>query len=193
MNLEEAIINRRANYPVQFSGEQVDDQLVERMLELANWAPTHKHTEPWRFQVFSKDSLYRFIDVVIDVYTRITPAKDFDSSFSIKMNERKKTVSHIVLIAMEPKPDVSLPEFEEISAVAMAVQNMWLYLSAQKGHGGYWSTPEVLLSQTFHESLNLGEEERCLGMFYVGKLMEPNPKGSGHRTAWKEKVKWHKI
>ncbi|MGB0850345.1 MAG: nitroreductase family protein, partial [Bacteroidia bacterium] len=44
MNVEEAIKSRRAVYPKQFSGEKVPEEVIEKMLELANWAPTHKNT-----------------------------------------------------------------------------------------------------------------------------------------------------
>ena len=193
MKLEEAIVKRRAHYPIQFSGETVEDSVIERMLELANWAPTHRHTEPWRFQVFSGKSMDRFIDEINEIYIKHTASENFKPSFASKMTERKTSVSHIILISMQPDPEANLPEFEELSAVAMAVQNMWLFLSSLEGYGGYWSTPEILLGEDFHEKMSLDENERCLGMFYVGKLKDPLEEVKGHRSAWKEKVKWHKI
>ena len=42
MDVEKAIRNRRAVYPKLFSGEEVPQQYVDQMLELANYAPTHK-------------------------------------------------------------------------------------------------------------------------------------------------------
>jgi len=29
-------------------GKHVDNAIIQQMLENANWAPTHKLTEPWR-------------------------------------------------------------------------------------------------------------------------------------------------
>jgi len=44
---------------------------------------------------------------------------------------------------MKRDPKESLPEWEEVAAVAMAVQNLWLS-SHEKGIGGYWSSPGVV-------------------------------------------------
>ncbi len=38
------------------SSDPIDLDLVTRMLEAANWAPSHCHTEPWRFTVFSVEA-----------------------------------------------------------------------------------------------------------------------------------------
>ncbi len=35
------------------SGKPIPDDIIWQLLENANWAPTHKFTEPWRFTVFS--------------------------------------------------------------------------------------------------------------------------------------------
>ena len=56
-NIEEVnkiIRGRRSMFVAQFKeNDPVDDAIIEEMLENANWAPTHKLTEPWSFTVFS--------------------------------------------------------------------------------------------------------------------------------------------
>ncbi len=54
--LFEAIRTRRSFSLNSLDPEPLDRALVERMLEAANWAPTHKRTEPWRFVVFDPTS-----------------------------------------------------------------------------------------------------------------------------------------
>ena len=51
-------------------------------------------------------------------------------------------VSHILLIGMrrQSKPDKRLPEWEEISSVAMSVQNMHLMTTAMDHVGAFWSS-----------------------------------------------------
>ena len=46
------IKNRRSVFPNLYTGEPVPKEVIDQMLENANWAPTHKFTEPWRFTVF---------------------------------------------------------------------------------------------------------------------------------------------
>ncbi len=59
----------------------------------------------------------------------------------------------------------SIPEWEEIAATAMAVQNIWLSC-VNSNIGGYWSTPKNI--QTLDTFLNLKKNEKCLGFFYLG-------------------------
>lgn len=191
MSLEEVIINRRAVYPDMFSGEKVDDELIDKMLELANWAPTHKKTEPWRFKVYSGESKNKLLDFSKEHYIKSTPAEKFRPIKLDKMEERKQQASHIIAICMKRNADL-LPEFEEIASVAMAVQNMWLYLSSVDQVGGYWSTPEYALSEEFKAFISLTEDEKCLGVFYVGKVKREVVLHSGRRGEWKEKVVFHK-
>jgi nitroreductase len=83
-----------------------------------------------------------------------------------------------------------LPEFEEIAATAMAVQNIWLYLASTEKYGGYWSTPGYALGEDFSAFLHLSEDERCLGLFYVGTVAEDTLKAEGRRGDWRTKVEF---
>lgn len=49
------IRHRRSVFQAEYTGEKVDDAIINQMLENANWAPTHKMTEPWRFIVYTGD------------------------------------------------------------------------------------------------------------------------------------------
>ena len=46
------IKNRRSIKPVKMNGKKIPDEQVRELLKLANWAPTHGRTEPWRFIVY---------------------------------------------------------------------------------------------------------------------------------------------
>ena len=190
MQIEEAIIGRRSNFPVEFTGEKIQQHHIERMLELANWAPTHKRTEPWRFRVYEGDALNELIDTISNLYVRFTPTEEFRPGFAEKMMSRKSSLSHLLIISM--KRHESVPEFEEIASVSMAVQNLWLYLASQSELGGYWSSPSIVLSDAFHHELNLESDERCLGLFYLGVLKEDGLITDGKRGDWREKVQWFK-
>lgn len=191
MTISEAIKNRRSYYSNQFSGEEIDHEIIHQLLELANWAPTHKHTEPWRFKVYHGASMHRLIDEICDDYIRQSPADQFNPGFVEKMNQRKTQLSHILVIIME-RHEHYLPEFEEIASTAMAVQNIWLGLQEYEGIGGYWSTPKTVLQSTFRDVLELTQNQICLGLFMLGTLKEDRIKAEGKRGDWKEKVIWVK-
>ena len=190
MQVEQMIKGRRAHFTSEFSGDKLDKQQIDKMLELANWAPTHKRTEPWRFRVYEGLALEELLDTISNLYIRFTPSESFRPGFAEKMAKRKSQVSHILVISM--KRNEVIPEFEEIASVSMAVQNIWLYLASNPEIGGYWSTPAIVLSKEFHQELQLGEDEQCLGIFYLGVLKEEARHKEGSRGDWKEKVQWFK-
>jgi nitroreductase len=58
-------------------------------------------------------------------------------------------------------------EWEEIAAVSMAVQNMYLTCTANEV-GCYWSSPKIV--DHLKDSLTIEENQKCLGLFYMGKV-----------------------
>ncbi len=50
------IRNRRSIFPWQYIDKPIKKNDLDKILEAANWAPTHKKTEPWRFKVMQGNS-----------------------------------------------------------------------------------------------------------------------------------------
>jgi nitroreductase len=80
----------------------------------------------------------------------------------------------------------SVPEWEEIAATAMAVQNLWLR-ATELGLGGYWSTPAYL--DQIDQLITLENHEKCLGLFYLGAFEGSMP--TREPGDWREKVQWY--
>ena len=192
ITIENEIINairkRRAIYPSMYTGDSIDDQYIEAILESANWAPTHKLTQPWRFIVFSGSSKKKLADYCSSWYKENTPSASFSSMKYEKTQKKVYSSSHVIAICMERDKSEQVPEWEEISSVAMAVQNMWLTCSSL-GLGCYWSSSRSALEAT--QFLELKRGQKCLGWFYIGQ-----PKDTldlrGVRTDIKQKVTWLK-
>ena len=98
MKLEDIISSRRAVYPKQMNGETVPPEIIDKILEMANWAPTHKNTEPWRFKVYADVAKDRLLDQCKSSYVRETPAEKYSSVKIEKIEERKQQVSHVIAI-----------------------------------------------------------------------------------------------
>ena len=134
------IRERRSIYPNMYSDEKIDRGIIEQLLENANWAPTHRLTEPWRFMVFTGEGLKKFADFQAQLYhDRYSGTENFDKGKYEKLKSKPLLSSHIIAVGMRKDPKKSVPELEEICATACAVQNMWLTASAM-GLGCYWST-----------------------------------------------------
>jgi len=187
-NINEIIKNRRATPPKFMAKEEISKAVVEQLLENANWAPTHKNTEPWRFKVYRGNAKQKFAS---DAYSLLL--KKIESCTKVKTTPQKaekfksslENVPVAIAIIFERDVAERIPEWEEIAAVSMAVQNMWLTASSL-GLGAFWATPEFL--SFFNELVEIQFGQKLLGFFYVGQIaMEYPGPGRGDIAA---KVEW---
>lgn len=188
MNFKElsaVIKNRRATYPMVYIDKPIPDDLILEILENANWAPTHKKTEPWRFKVFKGKRLNDLSDYLGNYYKENTPEEKFSEAKYKKTIQKPLKSGCVVAICMYNDPKVSIPEWEEVAAVACAVQNMWLSCSVLN-IGCYWSSPKSIINA--NEFLGLDENEKCLGLFYMGYTNGIEMKST--RTSIEEKIEW---
>jgi nitroreductase len=184
--IDKIISERRAIFPVQFSKGEMSREEIQKLLEAANWAPTHKRTEPWRFKVFhSLESRQNLSNFLSEIYKKT--AVHFSEVKQRKMAEKPLLSACVIAICMQRDPHQSLPEWEEIAATAMAVQNLWLQATEMR-LGGYWSSPGLIEHLGEHIQLEAGE--RCIGFFYLGKYDEPWPEGK-RNSLIKEKTVWY--
>ena len=138
--LNEVIQKRRSVFQQQYSGESVPEDIIRQMLKNANWAPTHKFTEPWRFIVFTGNGLKILAEFQANLYKEVTTK---DGSFKEERYQKLLTQpmlsSYIIAVCMKRDEKKSVPEVEEIGAVFCAVENMHLTAAAY-GVGAYLST-----------------------------------------------------
>ena len=70
------IRHRRSIFPKNYSPEEsVGEDKIWKILEAANWAPTHGKTEPWRFVVIERSEFQNFLKVVEGAMETIEPAE----------------------------------------------------------------------------------------------------------------------
>lgn len=160
-----AIRKRRSVYPPEFIKGHISDQLISDLLALAQYAPTHRLTEPWRFAVISPAARPSFSDFVDGYYESLRDTSEYVGRKHHKALKKIEQSSHIVAIILRRDPAQRVPEWEEIAAVSMAVQNIWL-AAKQFGIGLYWSTPDSRM--VAGDYLGLQETETCLGYLYMG-------------------------
>lgn len=186
-NLEQLIRkDRRSVFPQFFVDRPIARETLESILENANWAPSHRQTEPWRFIAFRGEGRQQLMDDFAKVYRRKIPTDRQDEKKIQKTHKKMLSADTVLAIILHRDPEERVPEWEEVAAVAMAVQNLWLSL-APHGLGGYWSSPGVL-TDTYGDLPWLADNERCLGIFYLGYHQAPDlPRQRGD---WHTKVSW---
>ncbi|QEM06113.1 cation diffusion facilitator family transporter [Mucilaginibacter rubeus] len=165
--LNEIIKHRRSIYPYQYiKGKQVPEEIVRQILENAIRAPNHKQTEPWRFKVFSGEGLKYFGDLQASLYNQFA-GESFNEDRHRKMREYPLMSSHVISIGMRRDDTGKLPENEEIEAVACAVQNMFLSVTAY-GLGSYWTSAGITYFEEAKPYFDLQRKDKLLGFFYIG-------------------------
>ncbi len=167
-DLNRFIRTRRSLYPKQYAEERVSDEIINEILENAIWAPTHKLTQPWKFKVFTGDGRKVLADFQSELYREVSLEKGVykEENFQ-KLKEKPLMASHIISIGMVRDEKERVPEIEEISAVACAVQNIYLSVSAY-GLGGYWGTGGITYFEEAKSFFGLEEKDRFMGFFYIG-------------------------
>lgn len=192
-NIEEVnkiIRNRRSMFVAQFKeNDPVEDHIIHELLENANWAPTHKLTEPWSFTVFTGEGLKKLADFQADLYReRAEKNGNYKEETFKKLKENPLKASHIIAIGMKRDLKANLPVIEEIASVAMAVQNMYLTASAH-GLAAYWGTGGPTFYPEAKSFFGLGEEDMLMGFFHIAKPATDRwPVGKRKPIA--DKVKW---
>lgn len=180
------IKNRRSVFPQFYNDQPVDRAVLETLLETANLAPSHKKTEPWRFRVYTGEGREQLVNTVQEIYEAARAPEVRDPKVVPKFAEKIRQAPVVIAVFLHREPAQSLPEWEEVAAVACAVQNLWVSLD-QYNLGGFWSSPGFLCGD-YGQWPGAADNERCLGLFYLGHYEMPElPRKIGD---WQEKVTW---
>jgi nitroreductase len=180
--------HRRSIYTGQFTGEKIDDAIIEQMLENANWAPTHGLTEPWRFTVFTGDGIRKLAEFQAELFKKVTTvAGSFNQGKYEGLKTKPLSSSHVIGIGMKRDAKGKIPEIEEIEAVACAVENMYLTAAAY-GVGCYWGSGGITYMEEAKPFFGLGPDDKFLGFVFVGAVGSKWPEGK--RGAVAEKTTW---
>ena len=176
--LSEIIRGRRSIYPPSFLDKKIPKSVLENILTNGTYAPTYKKTEPWRFKVLQGESTLKLGKFLSTAYKKNTPEDKFLEKKYLKIIEKGERSAAVIAICMQRDPEERLEDWEELAAVAMAVQNMWL-TATNEGIGAYWGTPGAI--KMAHKLFDMNPGERCLGFLFLGYVeesMKPAPRKS---------------
>jgi nitroreductase len=181
----DSIKNRRSIFPPQFNENEISATEITVLLEAANCAPSHFKSEPWRFKILhSIESKKAFAEFISETYKNKV-AKFSETKYK-KLQGLPLKSAAVIAICMQRDEKERMPEWEEIAAVSMAVQNLWLQ-ATEMNMGGYWSSPELIIKE-IHHFFELDKKQSCLGFFYLGK--HDTPLVDKKRGNIEEKTTW---
>jgi nitroreductase len=169
------------------NGRKIPNGQVAELLELADWAPTHAFTEPWRFVVYENPA--EFCKQHAEIYKQGVKAEDFNEAVYNNLAHQGDKVSHVIVTIMKRGDVPKIPPFEEIAAVSSAIQNILLGATALN-IASFWSTGGAILKPAMKEFLQLRDEDNVIGVLYLG-YADQHPEGK-RTVPLEEKVTWIK-
>ncbi|TPE39460.1 nitroreductase family protein [Pontibacter mangrovi] len=189
-SIKQVIETRRTTKPPKMNGQRIPDAQVHQLLQLADWAPTHGHTEPWRFIVYADDAVKQFCQNHAELYRQHTPKDKFLNDKYEKLLHMGDKASHVLVAYMRRGDLPKIPELEEIAATSCAIQNLLLGATAL-GMASYWGSGGMAYHPSMKEYLQLREQDMVLGILYLGYA--DNAAHAGKRTVpLAQKVTWVK-
>ena len=190
MNLDEIIKHRRNVKPSFFTGEIIPDSKVLKILSSANWAPTHGYTEPWRFVVFSGNSLKTFAQFQSNLYKEVTSNEKFKELKYQKLKDKPLLASHIIAIGIHLSDKSTIPLLEEIVATSCSVQNILLTAAANKV-AVHWTSGGMTYTDEMKDFLGFKPNDLVLGFLYLGKAPDKIIQEGRRISLITEKITWH--
>ena len=163
--LKEIIENRKSVFPRDYSGAEIEPEILNEILSSANFALNHKRTKPWRLKIFKNEEKNLLGAKLAELYKSTTSPETFLEKKYLDISE--KIIKSDAIITIVVNFSGMVPEWEEIAATSMAVQNMYLTATANDV-GCYWSSPGMI--KHLDEFLGLQENQKCYGLFYLGKV-----------------------
>jgi nitroreductase len=154
MDVETAIRTRRTHKV--FTDEPLSRPELEQLLELANWAPNHNLTVPWRFRVIGPGTLARLKEAA-------------GPEGAAKLDRCPTLVAVSSRLCGDPVQDE-----EDLHATAVASYIVLLAAHA-RGLAGYWRTPGLLRTEEGRAALRLPPEERSVGLLHLGHPRQERP------------------
>lgn len=162
MDTMEAIRNRRT---IGRSAGDVSREAIRELIEAATWAPNHKMTQPWKFNVLTGTARER----LGAVWGAAAAAKaDPAAKAAVQEGEAKKPMRAPVVIVVSTCTAANRVTAEEdLTATAAAVQNLLLAAHA-KGLSAAWKTGKIMYSSEVKQFLGLDPDDRLVAFVYLG-------------------------
>ncbi len=180
MDTQTALRTRRTVHA--FKRDPVPVDVVRRAIDAAVMAPNHKLTEPWRFTLLGRAARAPLADLAVRVRAErfgYEPEPDIVERIHGKILDPP-----FALVVTRIPCDDPLRDAEDRSAVACALQNLFLSLHAE-GVGSKWSTGAVVRDERFFDAVGVDPEGGSIeGVVWIGYASgEPKPPARSPRSA----------
>lgn len=187
-SITQVIRHRRTIKPDNLNGAIIPQDLIEQIVEMADYAPTHGKTEPIRLNVYSGDGLKKFCDDHANMYWENTPEENRKKVLFEKLKQFSEKVSHLIVVLMKRTHESKISEKEEYASCCASVENM-LLTADSFGISGMWNTGAMTYSPQMKAYLQLGEKDQVVALIYLGYCDHDHKEAIRHIPLTK-KITW---
>jgi len=167
--LSDLVRSRRSNLRID-PDVPVPPDVVERLCDLAMWAPNHMRTNPWKFAVFTGDGRRR-LGATLEAAMRARGETDADR---LKKARTKYLRAPTMLVVGSAAHDDPVFHAENRDAVSAGVENLLLGATAL-GLASYWSTGEIATVAGVKRLAGFDERDQVVAVIYLGWPTAPLP------------------
>lgn len=159
--LADLIRARRTNMAVDRE-RTVPAELIAELCELAQWAPNHKRTWPWRFALCDGDGRAALGEVIADAM-----AAYGDPPEKVDKARGKYLRTPATLVVASAAGDSDLRTAENRDAVAAGIQNLLLAATAH-GLATYWGSCPKGANEAVVELCGFEPDSTIVAIIYLG-------------------------
>jgi nitroreductase len=159
--IEQNIINRRTIK--SFKKESINTEEIIELLNVAKWAPNHKLTEPWRFQLYVDEGKEKFIQAYINSQPKV--AGEVSERVERKAQYYRDIPVHLVVIM--PEDPRQRRWDEDYGAVSSLIQNFQLAAWERK-IGMIWRSNDWVYDPAFREGIGVKSGEKVVATLMIG-------------------------
>lgn len=164
----ERVIKTRRSHRMYLE-KPVEREKLEKIIELAMWAPSAMNRQQWFFVIVSGERLKKLIDIVQKGYDHILPRLQRFFAETPKVIEQTKrffknlgNAPAAVFAYYTPTGD----DYSDVQSVAAAIQNM-LLAAHSLGLGTCWMTGPVHVEDEINKALEV-EGKKLVAVITVG-------------------------
>lgn len=167
-DLKSLVRERRTDMMVE-KDEPLDDGVLEKLCELAMWAPNHKLTFPWMFAAVTGDARERLSNCTADAM-----ARDGDKPERVAKARTKFQRAPVILIVGTEVGDTQLRTEENRDAVSAGIQNILLGATSL-GLASFWSSCPKGANEDVAQFCGFKSGTHITAMIYLGKPQRQAP------------------
>jgi nitroreductase len=158
------------------NGKLIPSDQFHDVISLADWAPTHGRTEPWRFFVYTGKGLKKICSEHAELYKAHTPEENYNPATYDNLLHKGDKASHMIIAVMKRGANAKIPAIEEIASASASVENVLLGAAAA-GISAMWNTGGMAHKQALKDHLHLASEDQVLGFVFFGYTDEEPREG----------------